>query len=247
MGDLLRQIEAPERTSIVILDACRNDPLSRSFRRKSRSADMGEGLARLSAGTGAFIAFATAPGGNGTGRHRPPQPVHGGAAAPSRTSPGLEINQLMTKVRADVYASTDQEQLPWTNSALLGEFYFVPARGAAAERGLPVALHARDRRGGGDLRGGAAGPETLTGSRTRWKHYLRRFPNGRFGDLVRVMLDDLAEEAATIAPVPTRQQPAGPFEIGRCMGGGDAAWAGMRLLSQGQCGAIEGSWTSIRP
>lgn len=127
LSDLVEDTEAPGRTNIYILDACRNNPLSRSFQRKSRSA-VGQGLARLSAGTGTMIAFATAPDDvalDGQGANSP----FTTALLRHLETPGLEINQLMTRVRADVFSSTGEQQLPWTNSALLGEFYFLPGDG----------------------------------------------------------------------------------------------------------------------
>ena len=48
--------EAQTKVSIVILDACRNNPFARSFRSASR------GLAQMTAATGSLVAFATAPG-----------------------------------------------------------------------------------------------------------------------------------------------------------------------------------------
>ncbi|MEZ5826760.1 MAG: caspase domain-containing protein [Geminicoccaceae bacterium] len=128
VSDLMRQLEDPARASILILDACRNNPLSRSFQRASRNAAVGDGLARLSAGTGSLIAFATAPGDvalDGEGRHSP----FTEALLRHIETPGLEINQLMTRVRADVFSGTGGDQLPWTNSALLGELYLVPGDG----------------------------------------------------------------------------------------------------------------------
>ena len=125
---LMSQLEAPDRASVLILDACRNNPLSRSFQKRSRSAAVGSGLARLSAGTGSLIAFATAPGDvalDGNGRNSP----FTTALLDHIETPGLEINQLMTRVRADVFADTGEDQLPWTNSALLGELYLVPGDG----------------------------------------------------------------------------------------------------------------------
>ena len=127
LGDLVEDSSDPSRTNIYILDACRNNPLSRSFQRKSRSA-VGQGLARLSVGTGTMIAFATAPDDvalDGDGANSP----FTTAMLNHLATPGLEINQMMTRVRADVYAMTGEQQLPWTNSALLGEVYLVPGDG----------------------------------------------------------------------------------------------------------------------
>ena len=54
---VLRQMEfAHNRINIVILDACRNNPLARSFRSVTR------GLAQVDAPRGTLIAYSTAPG-----------------------------------------------------------------------------------------------------------------------------------------------------------------------------------------
>ena len=47
------------------------------------------------------------------------------SAALSRHSgtPGLEVQQMLTRVRAEVVATTNGKQVPWSNSSLLGEVY----------------------------------------------------------------------------------------------------------------------------
>lgn len=66
-GRILGKMEdAGNGLNVVILDACRDNPLARSFRSRSR------GLARMDAPKGSLIAYATAPGsvaGDGDGRN----------------------------------------------------------------------------------------------------------------------------------------------------------------------------------
>jgi len=38
-------------------------------------------------------------------------------------TPGLEVQQMLTRVRAKVVAATKSQQVPWSNSSLLGEVY----------------------------------------------------------------------------------------------------------------------------
>jgi uncharacterized caspase-like protein len=38
-------------------------------------------------------------------------------------TPGLEVQQMLTRVRAEVVSSTRNKQVPWSNSSLLGEVY----------------------------------------------------------------------------------------------------------------------------
>jgi hypothetical protein len=124
LGDVM---EAEGRVSIVVFDACRNNPLTRSFATRTRSA-VGSGLAEMRARTGSYFAFATAPGdvaSDGAGANSP----FTEAFLRHVATPGLEIDGMMKLVRRDVYEATGKDQLPWTNSALLGEFYFVPPAG----------------------------------------------------------------------------------------------------------------------
>ena len=60
---ILAQMEVGNRTSLVILDACRNNPLARNLARAmgTRSIAIGEGLGRIESGIGTYIAFATSP------------------------------------------------------------------------------------------------------------------------------------------------------------------------------------------
>ena len=69
-----------------------------------------------------MIAFATAPGQvavDGEGANNP------FSAALSRHigAPGIEVQQILTRVRAEVVAKTSGKQVPWSNSSLLGEVY----------------------------------------------------------------------------------------------------------------------------
>ena len=56
VDQVLNQI-GPARLSMVILDACRNNPFERKFR-----SSAGGGLAQIDAPTGTLLAYATAPG-----------------------------------------------------------------------------------------------------------------------------------------------------------------------------------------
>ena len=113
--------EAQNRLNIVILDACRNNP----FTRNTRSFQ--NGLAPINhtnTPSGTFIAFATGPGqvaidGDDNGlftKH----------LLTNMTIPGLPIEQVFKRVRTGVMAETAGDQVPWENSSLTGDFYFMP-------------------------------------------------------------------------------------------------------------------------
>ena len=125
---ILNFMNENDRTSIALLDACRNNPLARNFTRKlgkSRSAFVGRGLAAPSTNTGQMlIGFATAPGEvalDGEGKNSP----FTTALLKHMDTPGLEVELMLKRVKSDVYEETEGNQSPWNNSALRKEFYFV--------------------------------------------------------------------------------------------------------------------------
>jgi hypothetical protein len=125
---VLAQMEAARRVNLVLLDACRDNPLARSFapRLGTRSASVGQGLAPVQSAIGTLIAYATQPDNvalDGDGRNSP----FTSALLKHLPTPGLEISSLMKRVRADVVATTSERQVPWDHSSLIGEVVLVPA------------------------------------------------------------------------------------------------------------------------
>ncbi len=125
VGRLLgRMEEAQNRTNIVILDACRDNPFARSFR------NAGQGLARMDAPVGSFLAFATSPGAtaaDGGGRNG----IFTGALLQYMTQPGLKIEDVLKSVRRKVVEESSGRQIPWQASSLMGDFYFASGAGAS--------------------------------------------------------------------------------------------------------------------
>jgi uncharacterized caspase-like protein len=131
MDTILAALDDQVRTNILIFDACRNNPMAQKVAstEPNRAIEAGSGLAAPTAlgpgatlGAGTLIAFATAPGQvalDGEGANSP------FSAALSRHigTAGLEVQQMLTRVRAEVVARTNGKQVPWSNSSLLGEVY----------------------------------------------------------------------------------------------------------------------------
>ena len=125
LSAVLEQMTGTARVSLVFLDACREDPFKQRFgvtRDLTRS-----GLAAANAtAVGIYIAFATAPGmvaADGEGPHSP----FTAALLKYIETPGLEVRQMMSRVRGDVEAATDERQIPWDSSSLRGDFFFATA------------------------------------------------------------------------------------------------------------------------
>jgi uncharacterized caspase-like protein len=149
---VLRQMEVGRdgKTSILFLDACRNNPLSRNLARSmgTRGASVGQGLAEVRTGVGTFIAYSTQPGNvalDGAGRNSP----FTQALAAHVTEPGKNLTSIMIEVRNDVLKTTDGRQVPWDHSALTSDFFFQgqpqAANGAAQAAGDQEIIQARLR------------------------------------------------------------------------------------------------------
>jgi uncharacterized caspase-like protein len=118
VGFVLAQMEeAQNRLNIVILDACRNNPFSRSFRSSS------SGLASIDAPIGTLIAYATSPGrtaSDGSGGNG----LYTKELLAAMRVPGLKIEDVFKRVRSEVRRQSNNQQIPWEASSIEGDFYF---------------------------------------------------------------------------------------------------------------------------
>ena len=122
-GLVLRMMELYKNPlNIIVLDACRNNPYSRGFR------SVEEGLAPVYiAPTGSIISFATAPGktaSDGDGKNG----LYTQELIKAMQQPNKNLEEVFKAVRINVAKLSNSEQIPWTNSSLMGEFYFTPAK-----------------------------------------------------------------------------------------------------------------------
>lgn len=110
------------KVKLVFFDACRDNPLSRSFRRSGAG-----GMAAPTEATGTLISFATKHGNtaaDGEGKH---SPYTTALLAELEKPNGVEIEQLLRRVQQGVKQTTRGQQEPWRYGSLDGDFYFRPA------------------------------------------------------------------------------------------------------------------------
>lgn len=216
LNQVMSIVQSKTKTLLVFLDACRDNPLSRRFVRKSRSFAT-RGLAQpKSSAEGTFIAFSTEPGNvalDGSGRNSP----FTSALLKHIDKPGVEIASLMTDVRKEVFQSTNRQQLPWTNSGLLGRFYF-------NEKTTPESATPPQGEQQKFL-------ENLAQERSQWlkiqhstdeaeiANFLAQFPNGSFASVAKIKQQQLKQfkelakqrkelnEAQRIASLPKAELP----------------------------------------
>ncbi len=122
--DVLFALERARGVKILILDACRNNPLVERLTQRASSRDVviTRGLARIEAVRGTIVAYATQSNQiavDGIGRNSP----FTGALIKEIEQPGLEIATLFRRVAVDVNRATGGRQLPELSISMSSEFY----------------------------------------------------------------------------------------------------------------------------
>jgi hypothetical protein len=113
---LARMEDSGMDVKLLFLDACRNNPLGRSWTRA-----LSRGLAVMETPQGALLAYATSPGktaSDGVDRNSP----FTSQLLRELAIPGRDIEVALKAVRAGVQQSTKGEQIPWVASSMTGDF-----------------------------------------------------------------------------------------------------------------------------
>lgn len=179
---LVEMENAGNELNIVILDACRNNPFSRSWRSTN------DGLAQINAPTGTLIAYSTAPGrvaSDGTGRNAP----YTAALLKVLKIPDLSLSDVFMQVRAEVQRMTNRQQIPWEASSIVGKFYFKQSQIPTLTKNEPEPLIAaktkvHQEQEAWDLVKNSTDTEDF-------RLFLREFPNGANAAKAKIRLEEL--------------------------------------------------------
>ncbi|MGV0986647.1 MAG: caspase family protein [Limnohabitans sp.] len=109
---------APTTTSIVILDACRDNPWQDRWR-----STAGPDLAPVYAPRGTLVAFGTSPGQrakDGKGRNG----AYTAALLQHIGATDCSVETMFKRVRNTLSAVTAENQISWEHTSLAGEFFF---------------------------------------------------------------------------------------------------------------------------
>ena len=193
----LEQTMGDAKVKLVFLDACRDNPFAAKIRsaKATRSVNVATGLAEMKSGEGTLIAFATGPGQTALDGEAGTNSPFTRALMANIASPGVEIQQAMTKVRAQVNEETSKSQLPWGHTNLIGTVYLNPVAGGSAVEApnTPVA---------------AAGPASEV-ELEFWRSikdsnkpeelnaYLTNYPNGTFKPIALARIASLQDGPST--------------------------------------------------
>lgn len=233
---IMRQMSKDVKVQMVFLDACRDNPLSRTLARRlgpTRSANLGAGLAEIrpeeTGGEGSVIAFATSPGDvaeDGSGSNSP----FTSALIRHIDTPNVSIQSVMTRVTGDVYEETEKRQRPWVNASLIGEVFLnktaaeptvevaslgksastTPPPAAAAITASPALSEANIAWEREKLIWDAAKSSDTVAD---YEAYLQAYPEGTFANFARNGIKRLqsSNQVASLTPsatTPATQQPA---------------------------------------
>ena len=115
--------EAHNALNIIVLDACRNNPISNATR----------GLSRIDSSSSLFVSYSTSPGAvalDGSGRNSP----YSKNLVAAIGVPDIPIEETFKRTLKGVYQETRGQQTPWISSSFFGDFYFKPSRPGAADK-----------------------------------------------------------------------------------------------------------------
>ena len=174
--------------NILILDACRDNPL----KKRTRSASRGLKTPEVPSGLrGTTILFSAAPGEVAQDGPQGGNGVFTGKLLAELKRPGQTLEEVFKATARGVNAATNRSQRPWFNSSLSGDFYLneakpepEPKQVAAVSPVAPVpavpnveiiywqsVVNSKD-------------PEVL-------QSYLNQYPNGQFAALGKVRIESL--------------------------------------------------------
>jgi uncharacterized caspase-like protein len=189
---IVKVLEPARRLRLVILDACRDNPFSRTMQRTVGTRSIGRGLAKIEVQTSdtliAFAAKAGSTAADGDGTNSP----FTTALTKNLATPGLDLRLAFGQVRDDVLRATANRQEPFVYGSLGGSTVaLVPAPQAAASQAAAPAAQA-------DIRQDYQLAERI-GTKEAWEQFLSIYDKGFYAGLARAARDKLVAEEQRIA------------------------------------------------
>ena len=197
LNRVVESVDYAKRLRLIILDACRDNPLVATMKRVRRTATRGisSGLGKVEpTSTDTLVAYAAKAGStaeDGDGNHSP----FTTALLDNLTVPGLDIRLAFGRVRDEVLKITNRRQEPFVYGSLGGgNISLVPApeKPKATEVGKVKADY--------DL-------VAQIGTRKAWEVFLATYKTGFYSDLARAQMAKL--QVASLGPT-APPQPARP-------------------------------------
>lgn len=212
------QKQGQDKTFVVVLDACRDNPFGTAFRPPHK------GLSQFDAPVGSLLAYATAPGNvasDGGGKNG----LYTENLLRELAVRGVRVEDALKRVRLNVRLASHGAQIPWESTSLESDVFIFPhARQRLSEEEI-------ERQFAAEL--AAWNRIKQSQQREDWIAYLKDYPSGRFSEIAQARLNRLlasveqrtvaaeAAPAASAAAVSENPYSAGRYPLGRKFTVGD--------------------------
>jgi formylglycine-generating enzyme required for sulfatase activity len=245
VDDVLGYLQQVKALKILVLDACRDNPLAETLKRSigsTRGVVLQRGLAAMQAPMGTIVSYSTQAGrtaADGTGRNSPYT-----AAFLRHIEEPAEIGDIFRDVSAEVFRTTGEKQLPELSLSIIGKLYLKGPASVTAPV-LPRPSPAGPCAAAGDHWRSA---ESM-GSLEAFEDHLARFPGCAFAGLAKARIDALRRQAAAAVPPAAAAPPVSPA-LPPGPGGAKPAAAAKppyAVIPCGSAGAESVSLSKLRP
>src|SRR6266705_1962125 len=185
---VLLAIEPAKRLRLVILDACRDNPFSKSMKRTLASRALGQGLAKIEPSSpNMLIAYSAKAGSTAADGDSSNSPFTI-ALSKHLTTPGLDVRRAFGFVRDDVLKTTSYRQEPFVYGSLGGEDVPLVPVPATAPPATPQADIRRDYELAQQI-----------GNKAALNAFVAQYPDGFYAELARSQLAKIAAEETRVA------------------------------------------------
>ena len=192
---ILVAMEPAKKLRLVILDACRDNPFSRTMKRTVASRAIGQGLAKVEpTSPNVLIAYSAKAGStaaDGDGNNSP----FTAALSHHLTKPGLDVRRAFGFVRDEVLKTTGNKQEPFVYGSLGGDdvpLVPAPAPAAAAAPVAPALSAQAEARRDYEL-------ALQVGNRSALNAFLAQYPDGFYASLAKLQLEKIVAEETRVA------------------------------------------------
>ena len=175
--------KAKGKTFIIILDACRNNPFGSSYQPEQK------GLSQFDAPVGSLLAYATSPGNvaaDGSGSNG----LYTENLLRELSVKGARIEDALKRVRLNVRLASQGAQIPWETTSLEQDIFIFDASKNKLSEAEQEQLLEQDLAEWTRVKG--------SGKIDDYAGYLRKFPNGRFAEMVQARLSRLLAETERV-------------------------------------------------
>lgn len=185
---LFDALSGTKKFKLVLLDACRDNPLLAKMKLPKTRGGSSKGLARVeSAESNLLIGYATAPGDvalDGDGENSP----YASALARHLVTPGREIEIALRAVAKDVYEATKGKQRPYITGSLFETVMLGPVTNMESSTD--------------PCQGAAAQWDAISqrGDKRLFEEYLRLYPACTFSSLAKAEIEAIEKFAARPSP-----------------------------------------------